>query len=382
MNKKHFVILVLLLALFGYIFKESQALNLLFHGKETPQVISSPPKALNAVNTEINTQQSQMTIADENRSADENYIVKCELDEDKLNSMYPQKAMEEKFTNMMADLQQAKNLDSQLAYALYSKESFAENNTKNIELLKRVFMAEPTNALAMTSLLQECADLENALCDQNIEKLAIQHHNDNGYLWFLIGNKRIKLQDKAGAISAFNKMISAPYFDEMFADYIDNFMNISGGYNIAPSSLRSIMVFGMAAARKSPSFSALTQFCKTISAEDLASAYLCLDIGKTLENSSKLALFNLIGFAMQENVYQKNKDEKALAALQIRKENSSFIKNYSKAAYNLMIFDEKLHEHWLNTFKNKGETAASKALNKEAVLLSKNKNYYPCNNLF
>ena len=138
---------------------------------------------------------------------------------------------------------------------------------------------------------------------------------------------------------------------------------------------------GKSASYYLPAYSPMTKWCKT-DINNIGKASYCLSLGEQLETRSKTLISTMIGFALQETVYeaQQNNDARAL----VNKRSEEALKG-SEAfqRVNLMIMlDERLTRSWLKNIDIYGEIGAQEILIQEAEALYEQNDNYLCSMVY
>ncbi|MEW6983674.1 hypothetical protein AAD001_13565 [Colwelliaceae bacterium 6471] len=305
---------------------------------------------------------------------DDDYIVDCQIE---------QSSSDNYIKALQANLPLFKHSSSpelQLLYAQSAGMEFVDEPRSKLELLAGFNHNHPKNLLGKVQQLSECMfQNDTQYCDTTFEEQIIALDGNNGATWLQIAAFRFQKSDELGALIALKKIMSSAIYNEYFAEQVQTFTQSMADFSDMELSTRLNFAIGMTTL--GGGFQELTSYCRQATALEADTLELCLSIGKTMQKQGKVLISQLIGVALQEIAYRAMGKLEIAEKLKQQRENYRLgggSELYDKASM-LMSFDESLLNHWLEHFKLGGEVVAYDAVVEEAILLSKNEYYEPCN---
>lgn len=307
------------------------------------------------------------TVDDENNDKSD-YIVEC-----KLNHITDYENLSN--ADIIASFETSNSQNKQLAYALYSELTGEESRLDRLLKFNQRF---PGNPIALEQMLGLCTEVkDHPSCNQELVQQAISVDGQNAAMWFAIASFYASKDDPEKIKHAFRQIISAPLYQESFADYIELYIDSLQGRPNEDFSTNALSALGVVAAQPS-FFNIISKLCTEKPEVDEEFSLLCLSLGETMESRGKTNITQMIGSAYQEYIFELEGNDAAVQELEKkRKQNNVPISLFNQAT-NLALFDQRLFRSWLNNVRNLGEHEAAQLIVEEAITLSKNPFYQPC----
>jgi len=271
-------------------------------------------------------------------------------------------------------LEQSIDVDSLIAHALITGSNDIGTLTEKFKVLNNDY---PNNLLVSYDLLSSCTTAESA-CERSIIDEGITLDSQNGAVWLLsslyeLNNNNIEL-----ATTSLLEAANAPVYEEYWGEHFSVFesaLSQAGAGNDLPVQIAAM---GYVASAPLPNFNVLVNFCKNthLNRGDILEA--CLSMGRQLVNSKSTMLSHFIGFSLQEAVYKKQNNETQISQVStVRKELLKTI-GLSEKANNLAWQSSQRTYDWIQQIKTMGELAATEYIVDEAIKLSADPNFDPC----
>jgi len=262
-----------------------------------------------------------------------------------------------------------------------------DNDNGLIEPLDSLKVNYPDNQIASLHMLSACTEnIDHAACGENVVEQAIYLNDRNAVLWSLVSAYRMKQEDIYGAVTALQRAVSVPVYNDYFQTYLGIWQDqIPPGARYNSNRLR-VDLIGYSSVLLFNNTQTITMLCAEFAPERPNLGDACLHFGVRMQNESGTVLMNMIGRAIQGMGHRAlgNLEEAERLDQESQKEyrdRSLFGSGYSgfKRASYLMTYDEQLAEYWLDNFIRFGEIRAEETLVIEARRLSSNPDYAPCN---
>jgi hypothetical protein len=274
-------------------------------------------------------------------------------------------------TDYFASLINANSQDEQLWYALFANPTEGSSRLDMLIDYNKRFANDP---LAALGILRECAtSAADTLCEQSLLDEAIESDPNNGAMWYNLANIYAVRNEDEAAVNAINELIESPFFNDGYIQNIQMFLLALEGSQSNQTGINLMSAIGTAAAFTAPG--TVATWCNKNSTHPIKSQS-CLQLGIYLETQSKTLFDQSIGEAIQELIYEAQGNNEAFKQRLNKREAPDRVLTIK--AGNLLFYDEKLMSAWLSNFQKSGEAAAFRLLYEEAIVLSKNENYRPC----
>jgi len=279
-----------------------------------------------------------------------------------------------------------KELSSQIAYALSTNSVIGKIDEGQIDqvdpvvLLGQLVNEQPYKSLVHYFLVSKCNEQSDSpRCDDSVISEAISNDPNNGALWFQIAAKEARKNNLEGLILALEQLISAPNYNEYWAETIEIFDRALQSNGLVKDGPRMIMAIGYAAAVSLGPIQELFKACREHSTNRADIAQLCIDAGQKVSTHAKTILNQALGYSLQEQVFKAINDSENEVKMRKLKISIYRVPKASIRINKLLIFDEELGRYWFTQLKLFGERKFFQLAYDEAVRLSSNPDYNPCN---
>lgn len=272
----------------------------------------------------------------------------------------------------------AKDYESRLTYILGGVYSGEFNVLDSLIELRN----ESTSSnLLDWNILNECSKTgKNQLCSNKLLNEIKTNLSANSAAWIAYGSIAIEAGNTEGIIESFQNIISAPNFNEYYSENVQLFDRVLEKHGASNSVLRYEQAFGKYAGASMPVYiSTIVKFCRELSLEQSAIDLLCLEVGKRVATSSKSFVFESLGSTLQTTYYSKHNNKKAVEQVKHQQIKSRYYDRELKAkADTLSKYDMNLLAFAAQSVMEYGDIKANKVIIEEAIRLSSDKNYNPC----
>ncbi len=271
-------------------------------------------------------------------------------------------------------LEQSETMESQIAYALITGSKDEKSMSDKFKTLNNQY---PENKLLSYDLLSSCL-LTDSLCERSVIDDGLALDNQNGAVWLLSALYELNNNNIERATEALLEASSAPTYDEYWGEHFSLFelaLSQTGAGNELPAQIASMSYIGSIPL---PSFGTLVDFCKKteLTRADILDA--CLRTGERLANANGTMISHLIGLSLQKAVYKKYNDDAQVSQVSnMRKEFDKTI-SLSIKANSLVWQSSQRTSDWIQQIKDFGEVGATEYIVDEAILLSSDPNFDPC----
>jgi len=291
------------------------------------------------------------------------------------NITFDEEARMANITHYLQSLDNFFSESASLYYAMYAKP--LEGETR-LDLLFEYYEQFPSSPIVTMDLISQCAISSDERCTKNFIKDAINSDSNNGAMWFSAITFYATKGDDERVLDSVEGLEKTTFFNERFGEKALLYAQALEGSNSNNFNLNALAGVGKAASTF-PLYSAITKWCQE-GLDELARANACLNLGKQLETRSKTLTSNVIGIALQKNVFEYEGDtdsiqliEKSRKELMKRPEETLFQK-----ASIMLILDERLLRSWLNNIDFQGELESQRLLILEAEALYEGNENYIC----
>ncbi len=312
------------------------------------------------------------SIPTEDNTHNSNYIAECtDLDKIAINE-----SLNETDNELLADhdkfieaLKKSSNLESKIVHAL-----IAGNTVSELTSLKS---EEPDNKLISFNLLSSCLT-SNTKCDPSVFMDARSIDEQNGAVWFLSALHELKNNNTEKFTEFLIEASNAPVYEEYWRDYFSLFESAYSHVGAGNDLQTKIAALGYVNAFALPAYKPLADFCKNIELDKLDVLDACLNMGKRLTSNSSNILSSYIGLAIQQNVFKRFNDDKQLAEIDKTRKEYNEMMILSNQAMENTFHSRKRTSDWLQQYKALGEFGAAKYIVGEAIKLSSDPEFDPC----
>ena len=288
--------------------------------------------------------------------------------------------LKEKFSDtdqIVETLKNNSNPNSQLAFSILDFSKSSTQKEESMKLLEEILEREPDNKLAQFLYFSKCSLAPKlSKCPINSAN-EVTLDSDNGALWLQIANVEAAKANLEGFTTALENTISAPTFNEYWAETIQLFDHafLENGYTHKTSRMMNAVGFSSALAS---GISELTKYCKNLSSNRADIAQLCADAGSIIKSQAKTSFLELTGYSLQITALEALGEIDQATALRKEKREIYPLSEHQIDVSNLLLFDEELIDYWFENLKVHGEKKANLLLIDEAIRLSANPDYNPC----
>lgn len=268
------------------------------------------------------------------------------------------------------------NIDenSKLAYSLMTQSDNTNDLLKKISELKSDF---PDNPIITYDFLSLCT-MKGADCNSIEVERSISMHEHNGAISLLSVLYNLRNNNMEKAIDGMINSSNAPVFEEYWEEHLpilENALMLSDDVDILPNQIAATKLMSSI---PMPSYSPLVKLCKQSSADSIELQEACLNVGKKLTEAKGTLIGHLIGLALQRSIYEENQNTDEIIELEKRKEKIFDTMMKFDQAMELTLRSSQMTADWLQEIKYSGEGNASIYIVNEALRLSSDPNFNPC----
>ncbi|TQV71490.1 hypothetical protein FLL45_20260 [Aliikangiella marina] len=243
-----------------------------------------------------------------------------------------------------------------------------------VETLKQFIKEKPNNALARWNLLIRCYSWSEKICTDDEVMELVEKEKDNAAAWLVMASFQLKRGDEKAAF----RSLKASEMAQLFKEYRrESFELLEIGL---PKGLtqreRNITILGMISSSPTSNLSEIASLCRKSNALETSLSHVCLRAGERLLEDAEMLSTKKYGeaiyrFAHKGIDYNKFKE---LNATKKQEDRELLI----SPVHNLMLYDEKLLDLYVQFFKFYGEEKSISLIESEAINLFSNPNYNPC----
>ncbi len=271
-------------------------------------------------------------------------------------------------------LKQSATMESQIAHALITA---SDDRKKSVEKLKMLNSEYPDNTLLSYDLLLSCTDSES-LCERSVIDDGVALESHNGAVWLLSALYELNNNNIERATEALLEASSAPVYDEYWGEHFSLFelaFSQTGTGNDLPTQVAAMSYISSAPL---PGYGVLVEFCKNteLSRADILDA--CLRTGERLSNAKGTLITHAIGLALQKAIYRKYSDDAQVSRISNMRKEFDRIRNLSNKANSLVWQSSQRTTYWIQQIKDFGEVGATEYIVDNAIRLSSDPNFDPC----
>ena len=304
---------------------------------------------------------------------DSNYIAECD-DHGGLASKVEKQFETTELDNLIPALEDSVYVESQVALALISGNESEKTLTDKFKELKG---KHADNTLLSYDLLSLCTSSDNK-CERSVIDEGIALDSQNGAVWLLsviyeLNNNNIERATE-NLLEASYAPVYEEYWGEHFSVFESAFSQAGAGNDLATkvASLKYSESIPL------PNFGPLVKFCKNTEGTKHNVLHACLSMGQRMSNSESTMLTYLIGLSLQESVYKKINDDAQIAQVSKMRKEFNKTQSLSKKAFSLVWQSSQRTSDWQFQLKTSGELAATEYIVDEAIRLSADLKFDPC----
>ena len=197
-------------------------------------------------------------------------------------------------------------------------------------------------------------------------------------MWLQSAVLEARNENVAGVISALEQVVAAQEYNSYWAESIEVFDKALQSIGIENAQRQTVASIGYSAAVAIAPVHKLFQLCRAQAQARADLAQVCIDAGKRMAFDSKTLLNQSIGYGLQEAVYKALGDTDNETRISKLSSDNLTMPNYFIEASELMMHDSNLHRYWFEQLKLFGEKEAFRLSTEEAIRLSSDPDYDPC----
>ncbi len=310
-----------------------------------------------------------------NKKVQSNYIVNCDnhpfSGDDPSLIKYKASKQSEIFK---ADLSYTGRLANALSATFTNKETDVEQALYD---LRSEF---PFRPLLDFHLLSRCVSEEpESYCNEKLIDSLLETNQTNGAVWLRKAAIDLHNQDLKQALVALKQISASPNYNDYWAENIELFDRALLQAEIYNPVIRIVPAIGFAAGTSLTPIGSVIQTCKNLSTSRADIGQLCLDAGKRITDGARSRIEYSYGVSLQRAALDINDDKSFRNTLEKEYKKTMAGSKLTIDAQKLMLHDSELLDFWLGQLKLFGELKAESALVAEAIRLSSNLKYSPCN---
>lgn len=346
MRKKLIVILIILTVIFvavSYIAGDS---NLLSSQLEIDSPNSVEEKATRQKIKPVNTNEDSLSQTKSNAQTQTSVIKQCDA---KLFTIDNPEIMSKlsETDNMLEILRANPSTNSKIAFSILD---FNKSAIRLEELIEK----EPDNELVQFLYFSKCSipSKDSKCLTKSVNSITLDV--ENGALWLQLANIAAAKKDLNEFTTALENTISAPTFNDYWADTIHLFDQALLENGFTDKISRRIFATIMSSAQASD-LSKLVIYCGDMSSHRADVAQLCADAGVRISSQAKTILSESIGYTLQITAFKALGENEKAKSLRKIKNQANLISKHDIVASNLILFDEELLDYWYHNLKIHGE---------------------------
>ena len=247
--------------------------------------------------------------------------------------------------------------------------------------LHDVMDSEPRSPLIAWNYVEYCSDRYTpcGLAPALVEQRALLADPSNGALWAKIAAKRSERGNRAGALEAMRRAVTASQFDSFWVDHI---LAFERALRVVPNPNRRngpIDAIGFVAALPSSEVE-IVRTCRQEAPRNPQWMDVCLAYGKRLERDSRTLINQMLGLAIQRNAMESAGDQIPLMRVQdVEIRNNEYLRRFADASMNAILgFDDSLAWRYVELIQAAGEVEAMRQIRVEVDRLLASPEYKPC----
>jgi hypothetical protein len=287
-------------------------------------------------------------------------------------------ALDEKINEQFRKIDESFSTEDAFNYAVFAT---PPKDKSRLDLLLAYQHSSPSNPIIGNGIITSCIQSSDDRCTNETIADAINTDRNNGATWlnailFYAANK-----DDDKVISAITELEKTSFFNERFGEIALSYAQALEGIADTNFSLNAMSGIGKSASYYLPAYSPMTKWCKT-DINNIGKANYCLSLGEQLETRSKTLISTMIGFALQETVYEAQQNNDARALVNIRSEEALKGSEAFQRVNLMIMLDERLTRSWLKNIDIYGEIGAQEILIQEAEALYEQNDNYLCSMVY
>jgi hypothetical protein len=238
----------------------------------------------------------------------------------------------------------------------------------------------PFRPLLDFHLLSRCVSEEpESYCNEKLIDSLLETNQTNGAVWLRKAAIDLHNQDLKQALVALKQISASPNDNDYWAENNELFDRALLQAEIYNPVIRIVPAIGFAAGTGLTPIGSVIQTCKNLSTSRADIGQLCLDAGKRITDGARSRIEYSYGVSLQRAALDINDDKSFRNTLEKEYKKTMAGSKLTIDAQKLMLHDSELLDFWLGQLKLFGELKAESALVAEAIRLSSNLKYSPCN---
>ena len=299
-------------------------------------------------------------------------ITVCEKPFEEINAL-EQTLLEAENTRLVKVITKTPTLDSEFTNLFIN--NFDE--AAQLENMKQLSNKYKDNPLVSYALMSLCASGKHN-CSTELVTSTINKIPNNGAAWLLSAMYHAANNDLKTAESAMIEVSKSSSFDDHFSDYLTTISTAYKQVGAVDDKINDRMAVIYAATFAPPNYSPLIELCRNATTINPALLQACLTSGKLLVQRSSTVISQLIGNNIQQDIFAKLGEFKALERLKQEKVKIDVMASAYSKSLNLIQRNSSIYEEWVMEIINNGEIKAAEFAISEAIRISNDPNIDEC----
>jgi len=304
------------------------------------------------------------------------YIAECDeqVDLAKAEKQFETAEIDKSIENLIPALDDSVYAESQVALALISGN---ESENTLVDKLKELRKKYPNNTMLSYDLLSLCTSPESS-CKSSVIGEGIALDSQNGAVLLLSAIYELNNNNIERATDFLLEASYAPVYEEYWGEHFSVFESAFSQAGADSDLATKVASLKYSESAPLPNFGPLVRFCENTEETKHNILHACLNMGQRMSNSESTMLTYLIGLSLQESVYKKSNDATQIAQVSKMKEEFDMTLSLSEKATSLIWRNSQRTSDWQFQLKNSGELAATEYIVEEAIRLSADVKFDPC----
>lgn len=232
------------------------------------------------------------------------------------------------------------------------------------------------NYLLLTKCLQESE--QSNVCKESRFANIVSENYQEGRFWLMRAEQFAKNKKTTQAIQALNGFLAASNLYDFHGDSLIMSLRAFNQSEIDSFPLRLVASFAVVVSSPRLPANSTLNFCENQSLFRPDILNLCAQVGEKLYKQGKTIADKQLGLTLQINAYNGRDDDMVKTLSEEKHRIEKQLAEMEKVS-NLILMDENLGHYLVEQWIKFGELEAYKNTIEEAVRLSKNPQYDPCN---
>lgn len=320
--------------------------------------------------------QTQMRLSSDSSADNQPDVVKCQQDLDELlnteqsNRFLQHNALKEQLlalntsqANLMVALLE-NNKDSLNTYLQYSQSSQFSNYA---------------NYLLLSQCLQSSES--NEVCNETRFANIVSKNYQEGRFWLMHAEQFAKDKKTSQTVQALNGFLASSNLYDFHGDSLIMSLRAFNQSEIDSFPLRLVASFAIVVSSPQVPANSTLNFCENQSIFRPDILNLCAQVGEKIYQQGSTIADKQLGLTLQINAYNGRDDDMVKKLSEEKQRIEKQLAEMEKVS-NLILMDENLGRYLVEQWLKFGELDAYKNTIEEAVRLSKNPQYDPCNSRY